>query len=286
MEPWVLETIARADRWAICAAATGRSEAWLRARDLCSLERIRSEEGEGAAALVARMARALIDEQPIAQIVGQTAFYGRRFWVNSAVLIPRSDSECMIDAARTFLEARASTRAEPLQVLDLGTGTGCLAITIALEAARLGISVDVTATDLSPKALELARNNALWLGARVTFFQGDWTDALPGGYGPFDLVLSNPPYLAPTDPHLCQRSLQYEPTLALVGRGQDDRGLAAYRSIVPQARHWLEPGGALLVEHGVSQQDDVAQLMHLCGYNTMSRVRDLAERPRAILAHL
>jgi release factor glutamine methyltransferase len=285
-EPWLLGTIARSERWEICAAATGRSQAWLRARDLCSLEQIRSEEGEGAAALAARMVRAFLDERPIAQIVGHTAFYGRRFWVNASVLIPRSDSECMIDAARGFLEARASVRPGPLRVLDLGTGTGCLAITVALEAKRLGMTVDVVATDLSPRALALARNNALWLGARISFFKGDWTAALPPDCEPFDLILSNPPYLAPTDPHLHQRSLRYEPPLALVGQNQDARGLAAFRLLVPQAQEWLEPGGGLLVEHGASQQSDVAQLMRRAGYTELRLLKDLAERPRAILAHL
>ena len=281
-----LQTIARSDRWEICAAATGRSVPWLMARDLCTLEALKSSEGEGAAALARRMARAVLDEQPLAQVVGHTQFFGRRFWVNQAVLIPRSDSECLIHAALGVIQQQWPIARRALRILDLGTGSGCLAITLALEAQTQGIPVEITATDLSADALRMAKSNAVWLGASVIFLKGSWTEALPSDSGQFDLILSNPPYLSGSDPHLADKSLQFEPMLALVGVDQDSDGLQAYRAIVPQARSRLEPSGALLVEHGWTQQAAVADLIRSTGFTSAERLRDLAGRPRAVLAHL
>ena len=274
------------DRWPLLSAATGKSVAWLMARGLHSVAQIEAALGPQAAALARRMAQERLRDRPLAQVVGEAGFYGRSFWLTPEVLIPRPDSECLIETGLSWLSERWAHRPALLRILDLGTGTGCLAITLALEAQRQGWSTETVATDLSPQALRLARSNALWLGARVQFLRGDWAKALPEGLGRFDLILSNPPYLAEDDPHLADPGLQFEPRLALVGQDQDSLGLSAYPSLVRAAQDWLEPDGLLVVEHGWTQQPAVVSLFQQSGFRGIRLIQDLAGRPRAVCAQL
>lgn len=281
-----VEALSAHDRWPLLSAATGRSPAWLMARDLRRSSLIESQLGAPAAALARRMARDRLSQRPLAQVVGETGFYGRTFWITPDVLIPRPDSECLIEASLVWLDAFQATRKRQLRLLDLGTGSGCLAITLALEANARGWAAATVATDLSPRALRLARTNALWLGAAVEFFQGDWGEALPKGLGRFDLIVSNPPYLAESDPHLTDPGLQHEPRLALVGESQNEAGLAAYPRLLAMAKDWLEPNGLLMVEHGWTQQPALVSLFERAGFSGVQRIQDLAGRPRAVCAHL
>jgi len=189
--------------------------------------------------------------EPVAYILGWREFHGHRFEVTPDVLIPRPDTETLVDAALAVLP-----EGRPLRVLDLGTGSGCVAISIAL-ARSLAAAV---ATDVSAAALAVAARNAQALGAdNVRLVRGDWYGALGGELEePFDLIVSNPPYIAAADPHLAEGDLCAEPAAAL---SPDGDGLDALRAIIAGAPTHLRPGGWLLVEHGWDQGGAVADLL-------------------------
>jgi release factor glutamine methyltransferase len=197
--------------------------------------------------LVARRER----REPMAYIRGRQEFYGRDFVVTPDVLIPRPETELLIDEALLLLPALGFSRS--LRVIDIGTGSGCIAITLALEFPE----AEYFATDVSPAALDVARNNAARLNAagRITFVQGS---LLGGVSGPCNLIVSNPPYVAEQDrPSLQAEVAQYEPAAALFG-GPD--GLAIIRQIVHAAEPALEDDGTLLLEIGAGQLDQVAAI--------------------------
>jgi release factor glutamine methyltransferase len=198
--------------------------------------------------------------EPIAYLTGGREFYGRDFEVSPAVLIPRPETEhlveCAIEKARGLGAAR---------ILDLGTGSGCVAITLALE-----LRAEVVAADLSAEALAVAHANADRLRARVEFVDSDWYARIDGR---FDLIVANPPYVAEGDPHLAQGDLRFEPIGALAC-GAD--GLAAIRHIVTDAPAHLRPGGWLLLEHGYDQAAAVADMLTAAGFADIEQQRDLA----------
>lgn len=221
-------------------------------RPLGPVDRLRFES------LVERRARG----EPIAYLVGWREFFGRRFGVGPDVLIPRPETEGLVEAALARLPA-----GEPRSILDLGTGSGCIAITIALE--RPG--VDVVAVDASGDALAVARRNAAALDGRVEFVESDWLSALAGRR--FDIIVANPPYIAAGDPHLGQGDLRFEPRHALTP-GVD--GLAALVAIVAQSTRALNPGGWLLLEHGHDQAAAVRAALELQRYRDVFSDPDLA----------
>ena len=205
---------------------------------------------------------------PVAYVIGKREFYSREFEVGPDVLIPRPETETLVESAlRHLVEGRG-----PMRVLDLGTGSGVLAITLALELAGAG----VTATDTSPAALALARSNAKALGATIEFLEGEWYAPLANRR--FDLIVSNPPYVADNDPHLGQGDLRFEPRHALTDGSGD--GLDSIRSIITGARAHLNPGGAILIEHGYDQAPAVAALLAKAGFVDLVSVKDLAGTPR------
>ena len=173
---------------------------------------------------------------PMAYLLGVQEFYGRPFRVNPAVLTPRPETEALIDLARTAVVSQAVPR-----LLDLGTGSGCIAITLALEIP----GAQVTAVERSAAALAVARNNAATLSAQVTFIESDWYAQVQGE---FDLIVANPPYVAAGDPHLA--ALHNEPLDALTDH---DDGLRHLHTIADGAPRHLRPGGMLMVEHGFDQ---------------------------------
>lgn len=196
--------------------------------------------------------------EPVAYLVGRREFHGIELAVNPAVLIPRPETELLVDLA---LESRAAS------VLDLGTGSGAVAIAVkrGLPGAR------VVAVDSSAAALELARRNAVKCGAKVEFRHGRWFAPVAGER--FDLVVSNPPYVAEGDPHLAQGDVRFEPREALVS-GPD--GLDAIREIANGARTHLNPGGWLYVEQGRGQDVAVRELFAASGLESVRSWPDLA----------
>ena len=197
--------------------------------------------------------------EPVAYIVGEREFYDQVFKVAPAVLIPRPETELLVELALLR---------EPQTVLDLGTGSGCIAISIALALP----DAHVTALDRSATALAVARENAVRLHARNVVFQpSDWFDAVRGAR--FDLIVSNPPYVAAGDAHLTHGDLRFEPASALAA---GDDGLADIRRIVSGARAHLVPGGWLLFEHGYDQASRCRELLTQAGFIDLQSWRDLA----------
>ncbi|USX21070.1 peptide chain release factor N(5)-glutamine methyltransferase [Oxalobacteraceae bacterium OTU3REALA1] len=227
-----------------------------------------ADEAQRFAALVQRR----LDGEPIAYIVGQREFFGLPFEVSGAVLIPRPDTELLVELTLERLPPSG-------RVLDMGTGSG--AIAVALAHTRR--DTDVTALDVSGEALAVARRNAAANGARVAFLQSDWYAALDG-LPPFDVIASNPPYIASGDRHLSEGDLRYEPVGALTDHAD---GLSALRIIVAGAKARLKPGGWLLMEHGYDQSAAVRQLLSEQGYTDVQSWTDLAgiERVTGARAH-
>lgn len=215
--------------------------------------------------------------EPVAYLTGTREFYGREFAVAPDVLIPRAETEHVVDQALVRLASHfpPERRASP-RVLDLGTGSGAIAISLALEFPN----AVVTACDVSTRALEWARSNAQRLGASVEFLESDWFGALAGRR--FDLIAANPPYVASGDPHLCRGDLRFEPGFALTDGSAD--GLASLRHIIAHARDHLTPGGALILEHGYDQADAVRRLLDAAGYAAPASVKDLAGIDRVAVA--
>ncbi|HEY6240038.1 MAG TPA: peptide chain release factor N(5)-glutamine methyltransferase [Burkholderiales bacterium] len=204
--------------------------------------------------------------EPVSYITGRREFYGVGLRVTPDVLIPRPETERLVELALERLPMGSQGR-----VLDLGTGSGAIAVALASERPALRI----TATDSSELALAVARRNARDHGAEIEFVLSDWFAAL----GPelFDLIVSNPPYVAANDVHLQLGDLRFEPRLALVG-GKD--GLDCIRRIATQARERLRTGGRLLLEHGYDQGDRCVGLLRALGYGEIEDHRDIAGWPR------
>jgi release factor glutamine methyltransferase len=216
------------------------------------------------------------DDEPLAYLLGEKEFHSLVLKVSADVLVPRPETELLVDWGLELLELLGRAQAGPAQpwVLDLGTGSG--AIALAVKHARP--NAQVSALDLSPGALAVAGANAGRLGLAIELLQGHWW----GGVGDrrFDLVLSNPPYIRQDDPHLA--ALRHEPRIALTPGGD---GLDALRAIVAGAADHLEPGGWLLLEHGHDQAQAVQTLLSEQGFVGVQTRSDLAGLPRCTGAH-
>ena len=220
--------------------------------------------GDEAARLNALVQRRLAGE-PIAYIVGRREFFGLDFAVNEAVLIPRPDTELIVELALERLAPQG-------RLLDMGTGSGAIAVAVAHTRPDAA----VTALDVSAAALDVAQANAAHNGARVRFLQSDWFAAL-GPDQRFDLIASNPPYIAAGDAHLAQGDLRFEPANALTDHAD---GLSALRTIVSGAPTYLVPGAWLLLEHGYDQAMQVRALLQAQGYTEVQSWRDLGDIER------
>ncbi len=243
----------------LLAAATRLPEARIAARPELVLEeaaRVRFEDW-------AARRRA---GEPVAYLTGWREFYGLRLAVTPAVLIPRHESELLVERALVALPREGAPR-----VLDLGTGSGALAL--AIKHARS--DAQVVAVEASAAALEVARGNAARLGLTIDWRRGEWFTAVPGER--FDVIVSNPPYVAQGDPHLSRGDLRFEPQDALVA-GAD--GLAAIRRIAAGLRAQLRPGGWAFLEHGFDQAEAVCACLNQAGLGRVETWRDLAGHPR------
>ncbi|HJV71954.1 peptide chain release factor N(5)-glutamine methyltransferase [Ideonella sp.] len=251
----------RLDAQLLLGHLLGQPRAWLIAHDGDVLP------AETAAAYDALCARRAGGE-PLAYLVGVREFHGLPLQVSPAVLVPRPDTETLVEWALELLAGELADCTEP-QLVDLGTGSGAIALAVKHRHPAAAVS----AVDLSEAALAVAQGNAGRLGLAVDFHAGTWFAPLAGRR--FDLVLSNPPYIAEADPHLA--ALQHEPALALTPGGD---GLDAIRAIVAEARAHLRPGGWLLLEHGWDQAEAVAALLRAAGFDAVGTRRDLAGQPR------
>jgi release factor glutamine methyltransferase len=210
-------------------------------------------------ALIARRLRG----EPIAYLLGYREFFGLKFKVTPATLIPRPETELLVEMA-----LQRVLPSGPFRILDLGTGSGAIALSIALAHP----DIEVIGADASNDALEVARENVVRLNTNnVKLLQSDWFSSLIGEH--FDLIVSNPPYIAADDSHLSQGDLRFEPNIALVS-GAD--GLDDIRHIISQAKAHLNPGGWLLFEHGYNQAEQVNELLNHAGFSGAFSARDLS----------
>ena len=251
---------ARREAALLLCHALGVTDAWLVAHADDSVD---PEHATAFRDLVARRARG----EPVAYLTGTRGFHALELQVTPDVLIPRPETELLVDCALQRIPEDAEWA-----VADLGTGSGAIALAIARARPR----AKVVATDASGVALAVARANADRLALRnVEFAQGDWCAALGDAW--FDLIVSNPPYIAEGDPHLHEGDLRFEPAAALAS-GSD--GLDAIRIIVRDARAHLRDGGWLLFEHGFDQGPAVRGLLAMHGYAEVFTERDLEGRER------
>ena len=248
------------DAQVLLAYVLERDRAWLITHRDDALTR---EEANDFAAL----ARRRREGEPVAYLTGRREFFGLSLSITPAVLVPRPETETLVELALEWLPADRDVR-----VLDLGTGSGAIALAIAHERRR----ARVLATDASAEALAVARDNAQRLSLpNVEVVQANWYDDL--GARTFELIVSNPPYVASGDPHLRCDGLQFEPSQALVA---DEGGLAALRAIIGDAPKRLATGGRLAVEHGFDQSSAVQAMLREAGFVEVVVRRDLAGIPR------
>jgi release factor glutamine methyltransferase len=250
---------ARLEARVLAAFAWEVAPAWLVAHDTDVLAEAPAQK------FASVLARRLAGE-PIAYINGKREFYGRDFLVTPDVLIPRPETEHLVDAALASLPAD-----QAIDVLDIGTGSGAIGLTLALERPRWRI----TAIDCSAAALAVARKNADHLGIGVELLESNLFSALPTRR--FHLIVSNPPYVAEADPHLGRGDARFEPRQALASGA---KGLDLIRQLIAEATTHLLPGGRLLIEHGADQADDLITLLRAACFVDPFTVRDLAGLPR------
>lgn len=217
------------------------------------------------ATLLARRQRG----EPIAHLTGVREFWSLPLFVSPATLIPRPDTECLVE------QGLARLPSNPCRILDLGTGTGAIALALASERP----DCEVTAVDRMPDAVALAQRNAAHLAINnVRILQSDWFSALPGQQ--FAMIVSNPPYIDEQDPHLAQGDVRFEPLSALVA---GDNGMADIVHIIEQSRTRLEAGGFLLIEHGWQQGTAVRDAFIRAGYQAVETCRDYGDNERITL---
>ncbi|MBX3619346.1 MAG: peptide chain release factor N(5)-glutamine methyltransferase [Rhizobacter sp.] len=245
--------VARLDAQLLLAHVLHRPRSWLVAHDDAALE---APAHQRVAALMARRAAG----EPLAYLTGEKEFHGLLLQVSPAVLIPRPDTETLVDWALDVLPPDQAR-----DVLDLGTGSGAIALAIKHKCP----AAQVTAVDVSSRALAVAAANAERLGLPVRLLQGDWWQAVDDER--FDLVVSNPPYIAEGDAHL--PALRHEPELALTPGGD---GMGSLRHIISTASAHLRPGGWLLLEHGHDQSSGVRTLLLSHGFRDVATRADLA----------
>ncbi|WP_199062943.1 peptide chain release factor N(5)-glutamine methyltransferase [Serratia sp. ASV30] len=253
---------AKRDAEILLGFVTGRARTYLLAFGETPLT---AEQAQQLTVLLARRERG----EPVAYLVGEREFWSLPLSVSPATLIPRPDTECLVELALERLPAA------PCAILDLGTGTGAIALALASERP----DCQLTGIDLQPEAVALAQHNAQKLAINnASFLQGSWFTPVAGQK--FALIASNPPYIDQADPHLGQGDVRFEPGTALVAA---DQGLADLATIVQQAADYLEPQGWLLLEHGWQQGESVRTLLNTEGFIAVATHRDYGGNDRVTL---
>ncbi|UAK22733.1 peptide chain release factor N(5)-glutamine methyltransferase [Kluyvera sp. CRP] len=253
----------RRDAEILLGHVTGKSRTQVLAFDETELS---AAQVDTLAALLSRRQRG----EPVAHLVGTREFWSLPLFVSPATLIPRPDTECLVE------QALARLPQTPCRILDLGTGTGAVALALASERP----DCQVTAVDFIADAVALAQRNAVHLAINnITIVQSDWFSALDDQR--FAMIVSNPPYIDEQDEHLSQGDVRFEPKTALVAA---DHGLADLAHIISQGRAWLEPGGYMLLEHGWKQGAAVRELFSAAGYRQAQTCCDYGDNDRLTLA--
>ncbi|AIA25042.1 peptide chain release factor N(5)-glutamine methyltransferase [Kosakonia sacchari] len=252
----------RRDAEILLGFVTGKSRTFILAFGETLLE---AGQLQQLATLLARR----VNGEPVAHLIGVREFWSLPLFVSPATLIPRPDTECLVE------QALARLPSSPCRILDLGTGTGAIALALASERP----DCNVTAVDLMPDAVALAQRNAAHLNiTNIEILQSLWFSALDGQQ--FAMIVSNPPYIDAHDPHLAQGDVRFEPLSALVAA---NNGLADLQTIIDDARQHVLPGGWLLLEHGWQQGADVRAIFERYGWQHVATCRDYGDNERLTL---
>ncbi len=269
-QQWLTQAIARLsqsesprrDAEILLGHVTGKARTFIFAFGETTLT---AEQAAELETLLSRRARG----EPVAHLVGQREFWSLPLFVSPATLIPRPDTECLVEQTLARLPDK------PCRLLDLGTGTGAIALALASERP----DCHVTAVDFMPDAVALAARNVEHLAIEnVTVQQSHWFSALAGQQ--FDFIVSNPPYIDAADPHLAQGDVRFEPKTALVAA---DGGLADLAHIIREGRRFLTSGGFVLLEHGWTQGEAVREIFREAGYRNIATCRDYGDNERLTL---
>lgn len=225
-----------------------------------------------------------VERIPLQHIIGWAPFMGYEFLVNEQVLTPRADTEVLAEQAFCVMQQKKEELQSPLCVLDMCTGSGCIAVSLACLAREKKIACEITAVDLSPEALAVARrNNQVLCDGRVHLIQSNLFESLPDTKG-FDIIVSNPPYIRSEEiEKLMPEVRDHEPRMALDGM---EDGLYFYRELAKKSRHFLKPGGRILFEIGYDQGEAVSDILADFQYTEIAVMKDLAGLDRVITASL
>ena len=265
---------AKIDALVLLQHATGRSRTQILAFDETQIDEKMSAD------LTALLARRLKGE-PIAYILGEKEFWSLPLNVSVDTLIPRPDTEILVEKALDIALEKLHKKNSPLRILDLGTGTGAIALALTSELTPLcqkqGVQLEIIGVDLMSNAVLLAKSNAVKNQLNAIFLQSHWFEKVTGK---FDIIVSNPPYIDPNDVHLSRGDLRFEPRSALVA---EEQGYADLRHIIEQAPHYLKENGALLLEHGWQQGAKVRSIFRENSGQQVATVRDYGDNERVTL---
>lgn len=238
-------------------------------------------------ALMSRYLKLLQKQVPLAYVLGFREFFSRKFWVNSSVLIPRQESELLVEVAVDSIVNDQMFKKKKIQILELGTGSGAVIISIVLELLKHGIRVNAHATDICPKALSVAKNNASWLDANISFFKGNWFDFYKKSWSKYDLVIANPPYIGlDHDEYISKKNLSFEPKLALYGSKPSTDGMRDYQHIIDGLSNKTNNQALLIIEHGSMQIKQIKNLLKLKKLTNFKEIRDFYGLPRLVKVRL
>ena len=265
---------AKIDALVLLQHATGRSRTQILAFEETQIDEKMSAD------LIALLARRLKGE-PIAYILGEKEFWSLPLNVSVDTLIPRPDTEILVEKALDIALEKLHKKNSPLRILDLGTGTGAIALALTSELTPLcqkqGVQLEIIGVDFMPNAVLLAKSNAVKNQLNAIFLQSHWFEKVTGK---FDIIVSNPPYIDPNDVHLSRGDLRFEPRSALVA---EEQGYADLRHIIEQAPHYLKEDGALLLEHGWQQGAKVRSIFRENSGQQVVTVRDYGNNERVTL---
>ena len=265
---------AKIDALVLLQHATGRSRTQILAFEETQIDEKMSAD------LTALLARRLKGE-PIAYILGEKEFWSLLLNVSVDTLIPRPDTEILVEKALDIALEKLHKKTSPLRILDLGTGTGAIALALTSELTprcqKQGVQLEIIGVDFIPNAVLLAKSNAVKNQLNAIFLQSHWFEKVTGK---FDIIVSNPPYIDPNDVHLSRGDLRFEPRSALVA---EEQGYADLRHIIEQAPHYLKENGALLLEHGWQQGAKVRSIFRENSGQQVATVRDYGDNERVTL---
>ena len=265
---------AKIDALVLLQHATGRSRTQILAFEETQIDEKMSAD------LIALLARRLKGE-PIAYILGEKEFWSLLLNVSVDTLIPRPDTEILVEKALDIALEKLHKKNSPLRILDLGTGTGAIALALTSELTprcqKQGVQLEIIGVDFMPNAVLLAKSNAVKNQLNAIFLQSHWFEKVTGK---FDIIVSNPPYIDPNDVHLSRGDLRFEPRSALVA---EEQGYADLRHIIEQAPHYLKEDGALLLEHGWQQGAKVRSIFRENSGQQVVTVRDYGNNERVTL---